>query len=277
MKSVRGNTMLSKTTALSKTVRRARVGLSLVVLMWAGVASADQVKILDRTGATRSITELQAGAAATVRIALKEGAAKSEGIEITLTNEETASVIQKAATDAKGVANFLNVQPGTYKLGVADSSQTIADVQILKAPSATSKRGEISDSDARGISRAMYVAGASVVAGGIGVAIAGSDSGSDSTSVSGSAFNADVSGSGLAADGSGAAALAGGSDEVAAAIGPTNTLPAPNPGAASPAPTTINSGTTPTVPDANGGSGTSTPSQSTPTPPTPTSSPNPSS
>ncbi|MCB0359339.1 MAG: hypothetical protein KDD44_06875 [Bdellovibrionales bacterium] len=261
---------IGKWTKRSSRAQLLRIAMGSAFLV-GGVSSsyADELKVMDTNGKVRSMAELADGTSAMLRVKLTPQSAESS-ITVSLLNSVTDQVIQEATADAAGLAVFQDVKAGNFKIALPDSASnvSVADVEVVrntmkkqsKADSANSKRES---------ARAMYVAGASAVAGGVAIALGSSSDGSGSASSS--AFvETDLSGVreaggsvlevGGNSNGSGPAALA--------ADNPPS-IPTPDP-----APGSI----TPVTPPSNnvGGSAGGTTSGSgdnTPTPPPPTPSP----
>ncbi len=173
------------------------VGAGAMLFLSTSAASADELKILDTTGLTRSAVVLQEGGSAKVTIALtKQGAEASHGTSVSLINRADGELLETVPTEKGGIAVFSNVPDGTFNVKVNDTSIIVSDVKIdtnqamqTSADSSIQKRKD---------ARAMYVAGAGAVAGGIGIAIGAGSSGSGS-----SGSTASLSGEGVGASGVG--------------------------------------------------------------------------
>ncbi|MCB0346912.1 MAG: hypothetical protein KDD66_17470, partial [Bdellovibrionales bacterium] len=207
----------------------AAVGAGALFFLSSSVASADELKILDLDGKTRSAVILQEGGSATVTVEVTKVGSTLAGIPVSLVNGTNGQLVQTSMTDQAGIAIFKNVPNGTFNLSVKDSMLKVSDVKInLNGSQQTS-----SDSEAqkREDARVMYIAGAGAVAGGIGIAIgagnSGSGSGSSTASLSGEGFGASgAGGSGPGGTGAGSFDSPAGEGGTAAALNDTP----PNPG-----------------------------------------------
>lgn len=178
------NVMQKKLLRLSKTVLGVLV-VPLCCLMLVSSAAAEQIKITDSSGNTRSMMELTAGTSATVRVTLKGTTNQTpEGTNVSLMNSETNKQTQSTTANSAGIAEFPNVSAGTYSLSIGDQKMTIADVQVIKLKTG-GQQSSVSDEKTREVGRAMYVGGASAVAGVAGIAAAVSSGSSGSGSGSG--------------------------------------------------------------------------------------------
>ena len=91
---------------------------SLFTLAMSVSAVAEQITILDQQGQTRSVSELQAGSTATVKIAVSlEGSQNEHGLEISLNDASTQSKKMSATSDQSGMVIFKQVEPGSYQVG----------------------------------------------------------------------------------------------------------------------------------------------------------------
>lgn len=197
------------------------VGAGAMLTISGSTALAEELKILDVHGKTRSAVVLQEGGTATVRVELAKSAENIAGISVSLVNSATGQVAQTAATDTDGVAVFNNVADGSFRVALEKQTLEVADVKIHLNNIA--QRSSDSNSQKRRDARAMYVAGAGAVAGGIGVAIGASDSGS-----SGSTSAASLTGEGAgaaSADGSSVGGFSGGATGGATTSGIADTPP----------------------------------------------------
>lgn len=211
---------------------------------------AEQLKIIDSQGKTRSAAELNSGDMAAVKVELKSSTPGSNlgGVSVSLVDSSTKKAVQTTKSDGTGLAQFLDVAAGTYQVVPSDASSKIeiSDVQINKGVS--SRQGSLSAQDSsRVVNRALYVSGASAVAGVLGVALASQGSGGSSTE--------SALASGALGNSSSVAALNAGGTSGAGALSTSALVEAatvPNPGTISPPPTTITNNPVPKEPGLGG-------------------------
>jgi len=209
------------------------LGAAAIVLLSTTLVSAEELRVIDAAGKTRSVADIAAGSSAAVNVTVAEKL--TAPLSISLLNSKDNKVLHTTSADAKGFATFKNIESGTYKVTTTDSKASLATVEIV--PTTSADQGAV-EGDERNVSRSMYVAGASAVAGVLGVSLANSGGSGDSTGAATVEGVASVKGTG----GSGVAALNpdGSADEVFQSSGAITAFDvAPNPGEASPAPTTV--------------------------------------
>ena len=146
-------------------------GLSIVALfnlfILLSVASADQIKALDKQGNTLSMLNLQDGSLAKLRISLKgEGTSNAEVVLL-----DSVSKTQKysALSDTTGVVQFDGVGAGTYIVEVRNSKALIlaVDLEQIGAGTAAAVTGTNS---ALLSTQALYAGGGLAVVGAAGAA-----------------------------------------------------------------------------------------------------------
>lgn len=171
----------------AKTItKRAAVAVAVGVFAsgLASVARAEEVKILDAAGNTRSVFNLVNGGVATVRVHIQRSDGKPiEGSTLSLIREGEMTVLQASSADAAGMASFGNVPEGTFQLKTDGQEIAITDVEITKSSEQHSKSTE--SDEVNGLGQSVYIAGASaagIAAVAIGVSGSGSSSGVSRTS-----------------------------------------------------------------------------------------------
>ena len=243
----------------------ASVSLMLFAFVLVGTAFAEQIKIIDQEGKTKSMAELSSGSEASVKVSLAtsgEKTSKLGDITVSLLSENGTEALQETKSTSEGIANFSNVGSGTYKLKVEEQGISIAEVSI--SDSTSSKQGAALSSEEdkkRSLARAMYLGGAGALASAVAIPIAinndsssgGSRSASAETSSLANVSGATASVSGGSSSSAATGAAAGG--EVAALSAPrVQALGSPSPtiSTISPPPEVPVIGTPPEVPSIGG-------------------------
>jgi hypothetical protein len=217
------------------------LGAAAIVLVSAGVVSADELRVLDTAGKTRSVADLATGSSAAVKVTLNEKL--TIPVSINLLSANSKEIVQSTTSDEKGLATFKNIAPGSYTVTTNSAQATVANVEIIT--SAAGDQGTVEDNE-RNVSRSMYVAGASAVAGVLGVSLANSGGSGDSvaatTEAAGTVKNTVNSGvPSFNPDGS--------ADDIFQTSGAVGAFDVPpSPGSVSPPPTTITVVSPPTSP-----------------------------
>ena len=157
--------------------------LLFLAMFFVSTALADQVKVLDNEGHTQSMLNVTEGMSAEVKVQLKaEDAAAVSGVSVALVDVSSKQEKQSAVSDSAGVVLFNSVTGGTYLVRVKSAAARVETVDIVKSEAAGADKRSVSDAEARKMSRAMYVGGASAVVGALGVTAATANSGSGSGS-----------------------------------------------------------------------------------------------
>ena len=198
---------------------------ALAVSFTAASLKAEQLKVSDPAKAVVAMEEIAAGRAADVLV--KAGGDLKASIVAVLRDESTGAEKGMQRLDNEGKAYFRHVMPGAYTVQTAGEAK-ISEIKII-----SNDKGQagLSRERARQASRAMYVAGASAVAGFAGLAAAVSEGSKDGGSV-----GFDASSGGNAAGGGAAGGSIGGASSEPQVLGATVLQDAPDPGAINPPP-----------------------------------------
>jgi hypothetical protein len=247
------------------------LGAAALVLTSSPATFADELKVLDLQGKTRSAVEMSDGTSASVRVSLIS-ASQKENVKVSLIDTHSNNVIQTVLTGPGGIAMFENISTGTFKVSVDNklANPKIANISILQNNNAQHGSLGSSESEKRSHAKAMYLGGASAVAGAVGIAL-GTSGGSSSDTSDVSFLDTDTSG----VNNGGAGSSEGGSlvtnGDVSVTADTEAAFGGPNLGPTSPAPGT----TTQLTPPSNSvGSGNEV-TDPTDNPPAPTPSPAP--
>lgn len=149
-------------------------------------AEADQVSVSDEKGEVFSAAEIPSGSVAAVSARLTGGQGGEPGRSSVSLEDEVSGNSQKSLSDAGGMVEFAHVAPGTYLIKPADPRLSVTDVKVSKADIVAGVPRPLSDERSRTVGRAMYVAGASAVAGIAGMATVLSRGGSSGETEAGS-------------------------------------------------------------------------------------------
>jgi hypothetical protein len=172
---------------------KSRVGIGITVSLLAALvivsgAAAEQVRISDSSGNLCSVAEIPAGSVAAVRARVL-GGTEVRSVVVSL-EEQFARTAQTSVTNETGFVEFGHVAPGAYLLKPGNPQLTVADVKVIRADTSAAGQRVLSDDHSRNLGKAMYVAGASAIAGiaGFATVLSGSSSSSGSTETSNLGF-----------------------------------------------------------------------------------------
>mgnify|MGYP000264593638 CR=1 FL=1 len=197
-------------------------------------AIADELKVFDQAGTLRSAANLNSGETANLKITIK-GFTKGASTTVALEDSAKKTLIQSTPVNDQGVALFNNVPSGAINVKPSSTEATVATVEIT--PNAAAQHGKNDVDSDELTSKSIYLAGASAVAGVLGISIANSD-GSDGGADGASAGSGTVKGSTATNTGNAPGTFAntdGSSDDIFS----PSALNAVDPGTVSPAPSTI--------------------------------------
>ena len=152
------------------------MGLLMVFhLVFAGVSFADQIKIVDHLGNTRSMAVVNVGATAEVKVAISASQNElAKNATVRLVDLKTGTQVKELLTDSRGHVSFSNVPAGNYKIVLNNKQVQIANVEIDDSVTAE----VAADSSSRAKTVALYAGGISAVGGGAAIALSGGSSSS---------------------------------------------------------------------------------------------------
>ena len=110
------------------------LGAAAIVLLSTTLVSAEELRVIDAAGKTRSVADIAAGSSAAVNVTVAEKL--TAPLSISLLNSKDNKVLHTTSADAKGFATFKNIESGTYKVTTTDSKASLATVEIVPTTSA---------------------------------------------------------------------------------------------------------------------------------------------